>query len=155
MVKRRVPPDFKEFLRLLNEHDVHYLLIGGHAVGFYGYPRATQDMDIWVEVEPTNAEKLVLVLKDFGFTEGSVDPAIFLREDNALRLGIPPVRLEILMSIAGVHFDSCYPRRLEVEIDGVAAQLIHLDDLRVNKIATGRHKDLDDVSNLPETWPAD
>lgn len=67
MATIRLPHDFKEFLQLLNSHRVEYLLIGGHAVGYYGYPRATADMDVWVAMHPQNAEKLVTALKEFGF----------------------------------------------------------------------------------------
>lgn len=67
MATVRLPPDFKEFLQLLNVHQVEYLLIGGYAVGYHGYPRATADMDVWVAIHPQNAEKIVAVLKKFGF----------------------------------------------------------------------------------------
>ena len=63
----QLPPDFKEFLKLLNSRQVKYLLIGGYAVSYYGYPRATGDMDIWIAIEPTNAAKICEVLKEFGF----------------------------------------------------------------------------------------
>ena len=58
-----LPPDFKEFLQLLNEHQVEYLLIGGYAVGYYGYPRTTGDMDVWIAVHEQNAQRIVAALK--------------------------------------------------------------------------------------------
>ena len=72
--------------------------------------------------------------------------------NGVVRMGVPPLRLEILMSISGVTFEDCYDRRLTDDIDGVPVRVIHLEDLLTNKIASGRHKDLDDVSNLPKKW---
>ncbi len=155
MENTHLPEDFKDFLRLLNENEVQYLLIGGYAVGYYGYPRATHDMDIWVAVDPENAEKMVDVMIGFGFEEGSLSKEIFLKSDAVVRLGVPPLRLEVLMSASGVEFHDCYRRSLSVDIEGVQVKIIHLEDLLANKLAAGRHKDLDDVSNLPKDWPKD
>jgi len=153
MENTQLPEDFKDFLKLLNENEVHYLLIGGYAVGYYGYPRATHDMDIWIAVDPLNAEKMVAVMTGFGFAEGAVAKEVFLGRDDVVRMGVPPLRLEVLMSISGVDFEDCYKRGLVDDIDGVPVKIIHLEDLLMNKIAAGRYKDLDDVSNLPKKWP--
>src|SRR5205823_13967656 len=75
-----LPPDFKEFLRLLNTHGVEYLLIGGYAVGYHGYPRATNDMDIWIAIHPQNAERMVAVLRAFGFDTPNLSPDLFLQD---------------------------------------------------------------------------
>ena len=107
-----LPPDFKEFLRLLKEHDVRYLLIGGYAVGYHGYPRATEDLDIWVAIHPENAQKLVSVLKKFGFDDPALIPELFLQKPKIVRMGYPPMRLEITTSISGVEFDECYQARI-------------------------------------------
>ncbi len=155
MENTHLPEDFKDFLRLLNENEVEYLLIGGYAVGFYGYPRATHDMDIWIAVDPGNAEKMVDVMIGFGFEEGALSGEIFLKSDAVVRMGVPPLRLEVLMSASGVEFHECYKRCLSEDIEGVSVKIIHLEDLLTNKIAAGRHKDLDDVSNLPKKWPKD
>ena len=133
MATIRLPPDFKEFLKLLKEHNVRYLLIGGYAVGFHGYPRATADMDIWVAIHPDNANKMVSVLKEFGFDEPELTPQLFLQEKQIIRMGVPPVRLEITTSISGVEFDTCYEKRIVAELDGVEVNLISLDDLKENK----------------------
>ncbi|HET9905094.1 MAG TPA: hypothetical protein VFQ23_00590 [Anaerolineales bacterium] len=92
-----LPPDFKEFLKLLKEHDVRYLLIGGYAVGYHGYVRATEDMDIWVAVHPDNAEKLVKTLKAFGFNDPNITPELFLQKPKIIRMGFPPMRLTNVM----------------------------------------------------------
>jgi len=149
MATIQLPPDFKEFLQLLNAHNVRYLLIGGYAVGYHGYPRATVDMDIWVAIDPQNAQKLVDVLAAFGFNLPELNAALFLERDKIIRMGIPPLRLEILTSISGVEFEACYQNRVEDELDGVSICLIGLDDLKRNKLSSGRYKDLSDLENLP------
>ncbi len=145
----QLPDDFKEFLKLLNSHKVEYLLIGGFAVGYYGYPRATNDIDVWVARTEKNANKLVAALVEFGFGTPDLKPDIFLKSDKIVRMGVPPMRVEVLTSISGVEFGSCYAARVHVTLDGVEAQLISLSDLKTNKRASGRHKDLDDLDHLP------
>lgn len=149
MATIRLPPDFKEFLKLLKEYNVRYLLIGGYAVGFHGYPRATANMDIWVEIHHENADKIVTVLKEFGFDLPELTPELFLKEKQIIRMGVPPVKLELSTSISGVEFDACYERRIVAELDGVEVNLIGLEDLKVNKKASGRSKDITDLENLP------
>lgn len=149
MAMIQLPPDFKEFLKLLKEHEVAYLLIGGYAVGYHGYPRATADLDIWVAIHPHNAEKIVTALKAFGFNVPELSKDLFLRKDQIVRMGVPPVRLEIVTTISGVEFDECYQERIVDILDGVEVNLIDLKHLKVNKKASGRHKDLNDLENLP------
>jgi hypothetical protein len=144
-----LPPDFKEFLQLLNIHQVDYLLIGGYAVAYHGYPRATGDMDVWIAVRPENAAKIVAVLKDFGFGVEQLTPDLFLKPDQVIRMGVPPLRIEILTTISGVAFDECYANRVVESIDNVPVNIISLADLKVNKHASGRLKDLNDLQQLP------
>jgi hypothetical protein len=149
MATIRLPPDFKEFLQLLNSHQVEYLLIGGHAVGYYGYPRATADMDVWIARHSQNAERVVAVLKEFGFGVPELSTDLFLKEDQVIRMGVAPVRLEILTTISGVEFEECYTERTRDVIDGVDINLISLKHLKLNKQASGRYKDLADLEHLP------
>ena len=144
-----LPNDFKEFLKLLNSYEVEYLLVGGYAVGYYGYPRATGDMDIWIAVHPDNANKLMRVLGDFGFGTVGISEALFLQENKVIRMGNPPIRIEILTSISGVEFSECYAQRVSDVIDNVQVNLINLLHLKQNKKAASRYKDLDDLDNLP------
>lgn len=147
----RLPQDFKEFLKLLKEHDVRYLLIGAYAVNYHGYIRATGDMDIWVAIHPDNARKLVQVMKGFGFENDSeITPELFLQEKKIIRIGVPPVRLVISTSISGVEFDECYKSRIVDELDGVEVNLIDLENLKKNKKASGRPKDLADFGKLQQ-----
>ena len=144
-----LPPDFKEFLKLLNAQKVEYLLIGGYAVGYYGYPRATADMDIWIAVHPQNAQRLVASLKEFGFDVPGLSPELFLKEGRIIRMGEPPLRIEIATTISGVNFDECYTERQVDTFDEVEVNLISLKHLKLNKKASGRYKDLNDLENLP------
>ncbi|MBU2053740.1 MAG: hypothetical protein KJ936_00930 [Proteobacteria bacterium] len=149
MEKIELHQDFKEFLRLLNSHQVEYLLVGGYAVGHHGYPRATGDMDVWIAVNESNAEKMVSVLSDFGMPKKALSKKLFLEKDKIIRMGVPPVRIEIITGASGVDFAECYSRRESIDIDGVTVNIISLNDLRTNKKATGRHKDLEDLEHLP------
>ncbi|MBS3933052.1 MAG: nucleotidyltransferase [Truepera sp.] len=148
MATTQLPPDFKEFLRLLNSKGVEYLLIGGYAVGYHGYPRATGDMDIWIAMTRSNAERVVAVLQEFGFNMPEVSVELFLEENRAIRMGVPPVRIEVITTISGVDFNECYAKRLRDIIDGVEVNIIDLADLKANKRASGRAKDIDDLENL-------
>lgn len=143
-----LPPDFKEFLKFLKEYDVRYLLIGGYAVGYHGYARATEDMDIWVAIHPDNADRLISALNAFGFEHPDINRELFLQEKNIIRMGHPPMRLEISMSISGVDFDECYQTRIVDELDGVEVDLIDLEHLKKNKKASGRPKDIADLEEL-------
>jgi aminoglycoside-2''-adenylyltransferase len=141
--------DFKEFLKLLDSNGVEYLLIGGYAVGIYGYIRATNDLDIWVNVNAQNAAKIVCALREFGFAAPELTSGLFLVRNNVVRMGVPPIRIEILTSISGVAFESCYAEREMIQIEDVAVSVISLARLRENKAASGRAKDLADLENLP------
>jgi predicted nucleotidyltransferase len=136
-------------LKLLSAKQVEYLLIGGYAVGYYGYPRATADMDLWIAMNLQNAEKVVDILKEFGFDVPDLSMEIFVKPNQIIRMGVPPVRIEIMTTISGVSFEECYPERVKDELDGVEVNLISLRHLKINKKAYGRHKDLDDLEHLP------
>ena len=149
MATTRLAPDFKEFLQLLRSAKIEYLLVGGYAVGHYGFPRATGDLDIWVANHKENATRLVDALREFGFDVPELNDSLFQQPKHVVRMGVPPVRLEILSSIDGVDFRDCYPRRATVEMDGVEVDVISLADLKTNKRASGRHQDLNDLEKLP------
>ena len=134
---------------MLNSKEVEYLLVGGYAVGYHGYPRATGDMDIWIAMHPRNAEKVVEVLRLFGFGLPELSPQMFLQQERIIRMGIPPFRLEVFTTISGVHFTECYAQRVVAVIDEVEVSLINLADLKMNKQASGRPKDINDLQNLP------
>jgi hypothetical protein len=113
-------------LKLCNQKRVKYLLIGGYAVGYYGYPRATGDMDVWIERSTDNATRIVAVLKEFGFDVPELSVELFLEQGNVVRMGVPPIRLEILNDISGVEFAECYPVRQRGRFDGIKVDVILL-----------------------------
>ena len=145
----RLPPDFKEFLKLLNQYEVRYLLVGGYAVSYHGYPRTTADMDIWVGIDKDNAQNVLEVINAFGLEHPDLTHLVFMEPDRIFRMGYPPLRIEVLTGISGVQFDECHANRVQDQIDGVSIQIISLQDLKTNKRAASRHKDLDDLEHLP------
>jgi hypothetical protein len=145
----QLPDDFREFLKLLTEHRVDYLLIGGYAVGHFGYVRATTDIDIWVDRSESNADRIVAALREFGFDAPNLNRDLFLTIDKIIRMGVPPLRIELHTGISGVEFRDCYRRRVHCTMDGVAVSVLSLDDLKRNKRASNRAKDLADLDNLP------
>jgi hypothetical protein len=144
----KLPGDFKEFLKLLGSHGVEYLLIGGYAVVYHGYPRTTGDLDVWVAISPENAERIVDALREFGFGTPGLSADLFLRGDNIVRMGNVPLRIEVLTTISGVRFEECYAQRVVDVVDGVEVSLIDREHLKANKRASARHKDLMDLENL-------
>ncbi len=145
----KIPQDFKEFLELLNENNAEYLLIGGYAVGYYGYPRPTGDMDIWIKISEENAEKVLKSLEQFGFSSPQLTKELFLNDKKIVRMGVPPFRLEVSTYIDGVEFEECFAEKEIVKFDEVSVNLISLKQLKINKKASGRYKDLNDLENLP------
>lgn len=144
-----LPSDFKDFLRLLNSKQVEYLLIGGYAVGYYGYARATADIDIWIAINPDNARKVTEAIHEFfGFPVEGATPELFLQKDKVARMGVPPFRIEVLTTISGVDFKECYADRITDTLDEVEVNIISLKHLKVNKKASGRLKDLSDLEHL-------
>ena len=137
--------DFKEFLQLLNDHEVKYLIVGGFAVIYHGYVRTTGDIDIWVELSDVNAKKLSLVLQDFGFSSDNANEDLFLNENKVLQFGIVPHRIDIMMSIAGLEFEPCYANRIIDSYDDITFSMLSFEDLKTNKKASGRLKDLTDL----------
>ena len=140
--------DFREFIQLLNDHDVLYLVVGGYAVAFHGYPRYTKDIDLWIQLDKSNAEKILKVLQDFGFGSLELTVEDFLDPEQVIQLGYPPNRIDILTDIKGVDFTKCYSSKIEAAIEGTTVNFIDLDNLRKNKKATARHQDLADLENL-------
>ncbi|MEM6430418.1 MAG: nucleotidyltransferase [Deinococcota bacterium] len=144
-------PDFKEFLQSLNDYNVRYLLIGGYAVSHYGYVRPTGDIDVWVANDAINAKNIYQAMTAFGFS--GIDETTFTHPSQLVQMGIPPVRIELATFIDGVEFEACYLKRQIETLDGVSVSIISLEDLRVNKQASGRFKDLADLEHLPVSIP--
>ncbi len=155
MDPRHLPPDFREFLECFNAAGVEYLLVGGHAVSFHGYPRVTSDMDLWIHRTPENAERAVHAIRQF-FGD---DPEGLVREqlldpENVTHFGARPFLIEILNRISGADFDQAWARRVRTVYDTVPVNLLGIEDLLLNKRASGRAKDLADLENLPKELPS-
>ena len=144
----RLDPNFADFLKSLNARGVEYLVVGGYAVGYHGFVRATGDLDVFVRASAQNAEKLVGAFKDFGFNVPELTATVFLERGRIVRLGVPPLRLEVMNEISGVEFDACFGRRVVETIDGLRIAFIDRESLLQNKRAAGRAKDLADVEAL-------
>ena len=146
----KLPLDFKEFLNLLHIHRVKYLLVGGYAVAAHGYPRFTGDLDLWIQTSAENAENVLRVCREFGFDVPNLRAELFIDPKQMTRMGHPPLRIEILNSVSGLSFEHAWKNRIQDVWDGVPVSLISLQDLRINKLASGRMKDLADLENLPD-----
>jgi len=143
-------PDWKEFLLLLNSHGVDYLIVGAHARALYGVPRYTRDIDIFLRASSDTAERMLAVLRDFGFGSLDVTAADFLVPGQVIQLGVAPYRIDLLNSLSGLDFEDAWSDRVLGEIDGVPVAVISLRAFRKNKLAAGRPKDLADLSDLIE-----
>jgi hypothetical protein len=140
--------DFIEFIECCARHEVRFLVVGGYALAAHGHPRATKDLDVWIMIDPANAERLTHALEDFGMGSIGLSPQDFLEPDVVVQLGYPPLRIDILTSISGVTFDECWPNRVVIDVGGVNAGFIGAKDLIANKRASGRPQDLVDADTL-------
>lgn len=144
----RLNRDFHDFIKLLNTYSVKYILVGAFVRAFYGRPRYTGDMDIFIEPQEDNAEKIMLVLSDFGFSGIGLFKEDFMMPDQTIQLGQEPRRIDILTGITGVTFEEAWFKKEISEIDGLAVNILHKDDYIKNKKALGRHKDLADIEEI-------
>ena len=124
------------------------MVVGGYAVALYGHPRATGDIDIWIAISEKNAQNVVESLKEFGFDIPELKEELFLEKNKNIRMGNPPLRIEILTSIDGVEFNEAYENKKSVKIDTISVNFISLEDLRKNKKASARYQDLADLQKL-------
>jgi hypothetical protein len=145
-----IPRDFRDFIGLLNTRRVRYLVVGGYAVAFHGYPRTTGDIDIFIELSAKNAAAMLEVLQKFGFSTSGLGPDFFMDKGQTVRLGREPLKLEILNDISGVSFEECYRNRVRAQIGGLRINFIDLVHLVRNKKASGRDKDKLDLKYLPK-----
>ncbi|MEM7111886.1 MAG: DUF6036 family nucleotidyltransferase [Chloroflexota bacterium] len=140
--------DFKEFIQSLNDHNVRYLVVGGYAVAYHGHPRYTKDLDVWLWIDEQNAGNIVNALSQFGFGSLGLQKSDFLEPGIIVQLGYPPQRIDLITGLVGVVFKECFSKRMEEVIDGVTVPFIDLENLKKNKIASGRPQDIADVNNL-------
>ena len=141
------PRRLQRVLLCLNARDVKYLIVGGHAVSFHGYPRFTHDIDIVLVPEEQNAQRLLSSLADFGFGGIKMEALDFVRPVT-VALGRAPYQIDIMTFIKGVDIDAAWTKKVEGNLDGVLVYFISKDDLLENKRAVGRPEDLADVARL-------
>ncbi|MCJ7623360.1 MAG: hypothetical protein MUO76_07640 [Anaerolineaceae bacterium] len=140
--------DFKEFIQSLKDNNVRYLVVGGYAVAFHGYPRYTKDLDIWVGTQLENAEKIVTAIEQFGFGSLGLKVEDFLEPDTIIQLGYPPCRIDLITTLPGVNFEISYDSKVKVDIDNLLINFIDIENLKKNKLASGRAQDIADLENL-------
>ncbi len=143
-----VQPDFRDLLELFNKHQVEFLLVGGYALAFHGAPRYTGDMDIFVQLSPQNATRIMAALKEFGFGSVGLTAEDFQKENMVIQLGVPPVRVDIVTSLTGISWEDAYSDRVEGKYGDVSVFYIGRDQFIANKKAMGRKKDLADLEAL-------
>lgn len=141
-------PDFRDLLVALSEEGVEFLLVGAYAVAAHGAPRSTGDMDVFIRASPENARKVWRALRLFGAPLADVTPEDFENPDLIYQIGIQPRRIDVITGISGVEFQEAWAGRQYFESDGLTVPVIGLRELLVNKRASGRHKDLEDVKTL-------
>ena len=140
--------DFLDFIGLLEEEKVEYLVIGGYAVGVHGFPRYTGDINFFVAIGEENAGRLLRVFEKFGFGDIGITRADFLKQDHVVEIGREPRKIQVLTGVDGVKFDECATRKVEIVFGGVRVKFIGKEDLIRNKAASGRPKDRIDVEEL-------
>ncbi len=144
-------PDFKELLLAFNAHNVEYLIVGAHALAAHGHVRATKDLDLWVQPDTSNAQKVIQALSDFGAPLSGLTPDDLSRKGTIFQIGLPPIRIDIITNIDGVEFEEAWPDRLETLFGGVPAFVISRHHLIINKKNSARLQDLADVQQLEAT----
>ena len=149
MEAKQLPEDFKELLILFNQHKVKYVLVGGWAVAYHGYPRFTADMDLFIGITLENVSLAKAALYEFGVPQ--FDDSMLLTKGGVFQMGRSPMKIEVINEISGVEFDEIYENREFVALeDNTQIPMISIDDIIRNKESTGRTKDLADVEMLKE-----
>lgn len=147
--------EFKELLNLFEKYKVRYLIVGGYAVMKYSEPRYTKDIDVWIATDAENAKLIYASLKEFGAPLANLTPNDFTQKDYFYQMGKPPLRVDVMMSIPGVEFESAWENRVIVKLDGFDISFISRADLIAAKTASGRPQDNIDVEKLKEAEQLD
>jgi len=140
--------DFLDLLRAFAAHNVRYLVVGAYALAVHGRPRATGDLDVWVDATPDNAPRVWAALRAFGAPLADVAEPDFATPGIVFQIGIPPARIDILTELSGLSFDEAWPSRLRSAFGPLETDFIGRDAFVRNKLATGRDQDRVDVQSL-------
>ncbi len=143
-----IPKDFREFIQLLNSNNVRYLVVGGYAVAYYGYPRYTGDIDFFLECTEDNASAVIRCLEEFGLQSLGISRKDLLSPNQVIQIGYPPLRIDLLTAVDGVLFENAWDNRVIVDLEDLKVNFIGKDDLNTNKRSTGRLKDQADAEEL-------
>jgi len=140
--------DYRDILHALSDENVRFILVGAYALAAHGYPRATMDIDIWVMPSPDNAEAVLRALRSFGSPLHNLTQKDLEVDGTIFQIGIAPRRIDIITAATGLKFEQAYQNSVLVNIDGLDVHIPSIDDLIINKKATGRTKDLADAEAL-------
>ncbi len=141
-------PDYRDILSCLKREEARFLIVGAYAMAAHGYPRATGDIDLWVEADTANARRVHAALVAFGAPVQQISLADLTTVGNVIQIGVAPCRVDILTGIDGVDFVPAWERRMGLAVDGIVIDVLSIDDLITNKSVTGRDKDAVDVALL-------
>lgn len=141
-------PDYRDILSALSGEKAEFLLVGAYALAAHGLPRATGNLDLWVKPESDNAARVMRALGAFGVPMKNLSAEDFTRRSTVVQIGAAPQRIDLMTTLDGVAFDYAWPRRLDVELDGIRIPVLNREDLATNKRAVGRPQDLADASWL-------
>ncbi|NJO02172.1 MAG: hypothetical protein HC880_11220 [Bacteroidia bacterium] len=151
-LNNQLTPQFKNFLVLLEKYDVEYLIVGGFAVAVHGYVRATGDLDVWINQSLENADKMLTVMLEFGFSPYDFQLEDFLPDQEGkpgfVFIGEEPIKIDIIGDVGGLKFENSYANRKVIEIEGLEINFINFEDLIQSKKTANRPKDLLDIQNL-------
>ena len=145
--------DFREFIELLNKHEVCYLMVGGYALSYHSRPKFTQAIDFWIDKNKENAKKVLRVLEDFGFGGLGISIADLTTSGKIIQLGVEPLRIDLLTSVDGLQFENAYKEKVQGHYYDVPVDIISLDDLIRNKKASSRKKDQQDLEWIEQYRP--
>ena len=140
--------DMRDLLEIFRAHDVQVVLVGGFAVNFYGYVRATQDIDLLLYPSSENAARIMAALEDFGFGGAGIPRSAFEKEGSVIHLGVEPNRIDLLTHLEGVGNRQIFENRQRIDFEGVPVDIIALRDLILAKQTSKRLKDLADADEL-------
>ena len=146
--------DYKDMLQILLNNEVKFLIVGAYALAAYGYPRATGDLDIWVEASAENSKKILSSLTSFGAPTSGLTEKTFMEKGITFQIGVAPCRIDFITHIDGVNFNDAYPSRKTIVMEGLNLPFISKENLIKNKKSTGRDKDLIDAKHLEENGDA-
>lgn len=143
--------DYKEILQSLLNNKAKFLVVGAYAMGAYGYPRATGDLDIWVEASAENSKNIYKSISEFGAPLSDITEETFAEKGIIFQIGIAPRRIDIITHIDGVIFEEAYKTKEFIEIENLRVPFLSKENLIKNKESTNREKDRLDADYLKKS----